>query len=60
MCKLQIKIHREPQPHAGLTVHAQTHSQPESISVHNAHSLDELTSVVTGVDDVHTLNYQKE
>lgn len=32
-----------------LTVHAETHSQPESLSVHKAHSLDELTSVVSSI-----------
>lgn len=54
MCEMHSEIHREPQSHTELTVHAQTHSQPESISVHNAHSRDELTSVVTSIDTTHT------
>lgn len=59
MCKMHFEIHREPQSHAELTVHAQTHSQPESISVHNAHSLDELTSAVTSIGTAHTLIYHR-
>lgn len=57
MCKRHSVIHREPQLLAELTVHAQTHSQPESINVHHAHSLDELTSVVTSIDTLQTLIY---
>lgn len=52
---MNSKIHKEPQLHAELTVHAQTHSQPESISVHDAHSLDELTSVVTSIGTAYAL-----
>ena len=51
---MQCEAHRQLQPHTEPTVHAQTHAQPESISVNNARGLDELTSVVTSIDIAHT------
>lgn len=40
-------MHRKPQY---LAVLVEIHSQPQSISVHNAHSLDELASPVASID----------
>ena len=51
---MHCEVHRQLQPHTEPTVHAQTHAQPESISVNNAHGLDELTSVFTSIDTTHT------
>lgn len=56
MCS-KYRLFAEPSSHTETTAQAQTHSQPESISVHNAHSLDELTSLVTSIDTGHTLIY---
>lgn len=56
MCS-KYRLFAELSSHTETTAQAQTHSQPESISVHNAHSLDELTSLVTNIDTGHTLIY---
>lgn len=40
-------MHRKPQY---LAVLVEIHSQPQSISVHNAHSLDELALPVASID----------
>lgn len=55
ICKMFFDIHKELQLHAEPTVHLQMHSQPESISVFRAHSLNELTTVKASIKLTHML-----